>query len=131
MKTINELLQNIKLTREEILGDIDISTYSKLFVNASNSDLNYFNKENVKEILGDIIDQQENFIYYAQAMEFLADDDPTLIFAFELAAEFGYELKYLNSCKLANLVVEHDLNEQLDDCINEIMELIAEELEGA
>jgi hypothetical protein len=125
MKTIRELLQNVRLC------DIDLNDYSFAFEGDLNydGDLNYFNIEkNVRKILLNIIDEQDNFIYHSEAIKYLLENDSSLCRSLELASEFNYDLKNLNSCELANFLVRDELFQNLNDCVSEIMSLVAEEL---
>lgn len=79
--------------------------------------------ERLESDLNDWIREQE-IIYYSKAIEYLADNDPSLNRAMELANEFWYETKDLNSELLATLVYQDDLQSNLPECIKEIEDLL-------
>ncbi len=102
------------------------------------------NKERVKELLTDIdidvdiddittIDEldeavqeyigEENIIYYTNAIKYLAENDPSLSTALELAADMGYEAKDLNSELLASILLQQNMNEDYQERRDTIEEL--------
>jgi len=46
---------------------------------------------------------EEEVIYYSSAIKYLKDNDPSLRFSLEIATEYGYEAKNINSELLASL----------------------------
>lgn len=98
---------------------------------------NYINEEDLNEI--EDIDQLENYlkkinknynitdediIYYSEAIKYLQKYDPSLIESIELAINFGYELKNINSEILASLLKSKnnliDYSSFVDNVINEM-----------
>ena len=77
--------------------------------------------EELREYLEDRIREQE-IIYYANAMDYLKDNDNSLRASLEIACNYGYELKNLNSEVLASLLLQEDLIEELINFINEVEE---------
>ena len=77
------------------------------------------------EALQDSIYEQE-IIYYSNAIDYLAKNDPSLNKSLELAADMGYELKNLNSEILATLLYHQDLSEQLCEIASEIESIFDE-----
>ena len=60
----------------------------------------------VNDIFDDLQDNgyfDEEVIYYSSAIRYLKDNDPSLTESLEIAAEYGYEAKNLNSEVLASL----------------------------
>ena len=64
--------------------------------------------------------QETEVIYYSEAINILKEEDQSLTESFEIAEEFGYTLKNLNSEILATLIVQQRLNEELYDFIKEV-----------
>ena len=65
----------------------------------------------------------EEVIYYSTAIRYLKDNDPSLTESLEIATEYGYEAKNLNSELLATLHASHKKE-------NTFFEDIAPELEN-
>ena len=112
-ETKNQLIEMFKETR--YLNDyLDI-----------NSILNedYYSEITTIEELTERIEertQETEVIYYSEAINILKEEDPSLTESFEIAEEFGYTLKNLNSEVLATLIVQQRLNEELYDFIKEV-----------
>ena len=71
-------------------------------------------------------------IYYAKAIEYLAENDPSLHESMEIASEYGYEVKNLNSEILASLLASRNIRDEfyeLEDEINSFFEELEEEEE--
>ena len=69
-------------------------------------------------------------IYYANAIKYLQENDASLQESLEIAAEYGYELKNLNSEVLASLLASrnsqenfYDIKEELEDFFAELEEI--------
>lgn len=69
---------------------------------------------------------QEEIIYYNSAMDYLKEHDPSLTIALELASDYGFQLKDLNSEKLATILYQDDLNDAYQEIRDEAEELLAE-----
>ena len=65
-------------------------------------------------------------IYYSNAIKYLQENDPSLKESLEIAAEYGYELKNLNSEVLASLLASRNSQESFFDVRDEIEEFFAE-----
>ena len=65
-------------------------------------------------------------IYYANAIKYLQENDASLQESLEIAAEYGYELKNLNSEVLASLLASRYSQESFYDIKEEIEEFFAE-----
>ena len=63
-----------------------------------------------------------DIIYYGNAMEYLKEHDISLLESMEIADEYGYELKNINSELLASLLASHNAREEFFDLRNEIEE---------
>lgn len=78
--------------------------------------------------LRELIDNNGGFnvevIYYANAIAYLAKNDPSLNDSLELAAEMGYIPQKLNSEVLASLLASQNARIEFEDMESEITELI-------
>ena len=77
----------------------------------------------------EMIDENDGFncevIYYSNAIKYLQENDPSLQESLEIAAEYGYEVKNLNSEILASLLKSQNVRDEfleLRDEINEFFE---------
>ena len=64
-------------------------------------------------------------IYYSNAIKYLQENDPSLRESLEIAAEYGYEVKNLNSEVLASLLKSQNVRDEFlyfRDEINEFFE---------
>ena len=112
MKTRNERLKELFNGYDNLRGWIDLNDY--VFEN------NVFDtEEDLREYLVDRIREQE-VIYYSTAMDYLKDNDNSLRTSLEIAYNYGYELKNINSELLATLLLQEDLMEDLVNFIYEI-----------
>jgi HAMP domain-containing protein len=71
-------------------------------------------------------------IYYSDAIEYLAENDPSLRESCELAAEMGYEAGNLNSELLASLLKSQNVRtefQELEDEINTFFEDLQDQLD--
>ena len=72
-------------------------------------------------------------IYYSRAIEYLKINDNSLRESLEIAQEYGYELKNLNSEILASLLASKNAREEfytLQDDINDFFAELSEETEN-
>ena len=103
--------------------------------------LNYVDIENIDLLnpfysISEMIEDNNGFnieiIYYSNAIDFLAKNDPSLHESLEIASEYGYEVDNLNSEILASLLasklVRDEFNE-LESEINDFFEELEEEEE--
>ena len=77
----------------------------------------------------DMIEENDGFncevIYYSNAIKYLQENDASLQESLEIAAEYGYETKNLNSEILASLLKSQNVRDEfleLRDEINEFFE---------
>lgn len=68
-----------------------------------------------------------DIIYYSNAMKFLSENDNSLNESFNLASDLGYDIKNLNSEKLASLLATellrndfYSYESEINDFINEL-----------
>jgi hypothetical protein len=78
--------------------------------------------DDLNELIWDTTILQEEFIYYYDAMKYLTENDPSLTESFEIASEYSFDPKNLNSCILAGLLASrqneddwHNLARELDE----------------
>jgi 5'-3' exonuclease len=69
---------------------------------------------------------EDEVIYYSNAMDYLSKNDASLKDSIEIALEFGYDLKSINSELLATLLQQRNLEEELNGLISEIEECFNE-----
>ena len=84
---------------------------------------NYYSEITTIEELTERIEeriQETEVIYYSEAISILKEEDQSLTESFEIAEEFGYTLKNLNSEVLATLIIQQRLNEELYEFIMEV-----------
>ena len=67
-----------------------------------------------------------DIIYYANAIKYLQENDPSLNESLKIAEEYGYELKHLNSEVLASLLASRNARENFAEFREEIEEFFAE-----
>tara|TARA_R100000458_G_scaffold34885_1_gene32255 strand:+ start:152 stop:511 length:360 start_codon:yes stop_codon:yes gene_type:complete len=63
-------------------------------------------------------------IYYAKAMDYLRENDISLSESMEIAQEYGYEPKNINSELLASLLASQNAREEFYELENEIEEFL-------
>ena len=61
-------------------------------------------------------------IYYSNAIKYLQENDPSLNESLEIAAEYGYELKNVNSEILASLLKSQNVRDEFLEFRDEINE---------
>ena len=65
----------------------------------------------------------EDVIYYSEAIKYLSREDASLSDSLDIASEYGYETKDLNSELLATLLYQQRLNEQWCEISEQVEEL--------
>ena len=115
-------------TRKEILVDaFEDTCYLNDYVDIE-SVLNteYYDEitssEQLQEVLYERINEVQ-IIYYASAINILKEEDQSLTESLDMASEYGYELKNLNSEILATLLIQSRCFDELSEYINEVEEL--------
>jgi hypothetical protein len=76
-------------------------------------------RDEAQEILDEAINEEE-IIYYTNAMAYLRENDASLQESLSLASDMGFELKNLNSEMLATLLWQQNLHEELSTLVNDI-----------
>ncbi len=59
-------------------------------------------------------------IYHSNAMEFLTEQDPSLMLSLEIAVEMGFKMETLNSERLASLLQSQMIRKAFNSLENEI-----------
>jgi len=118
LNIIEEQLEKTKLLKEYFdVGDFKIEL-DDILENRNNVTLEDLYK--LHEIIEERISEQE-IIYYTEACKFLMEHDPSLTDAIDEAAELGFELKQMDSEKLATLLLQKYLREELDKMMETIL----------
>jgi hypothetical protein len=93
--------------------------------------------EEIRDIIQDNNGFNQEVIYYSTAIKFLAENDPSLRESLQIASDFGFEAKNINSEMLASLLMTQmcidefeELTSELEDLLNEIEEEEQEEEEN-
>jgi hypothetical protein len=119
-KFLSELNTEIEVTYFIDVNDLEVEDF----------DINMF--ETIDNIIQDSNGFDQDVIYYASAMDYLRENDPSLRESIDIASQYGYDINNLNSELLASLLktqyVINDFNE-LKDEINEFFEELYNELE--
>lgn len=91
-------------------------------INQIESSDSLFDLDELNEAVWDSGVLQEEFYYHYDAIKYLMDNDPSLREAFDIAGEYGFDTKNLNSCVLAGLLASrqneedwHELSRELDE----------------
>jgi hypothetical protein len=72
--------------------------------------------EEVREAVEQMI-QEDEIIYYNNAIEFLKEEDQSLQESIELAKEYGYSIEDLNSELLATLLNQSRMMDEVEDLL--------------
>ena len=80
--------------------------------------------EEVRDLLEDNGALNIEIIYYNDAMRYLMQNDNSLRNSLDLAADFGYELKNLNSELLASLLASENARTEFYELENEINNIL-------
>jgi hypothetical protein len=118
MKTENKEKVIAFLKEQNFSSTIDFNYH------LGNEDFENYN--DIYQILGDAGAFDVEIIYYSNAMKFLAENDNSLRDSLEIAYEFGYEAKNLNSELLASLLASRMLQDEFIELGNEIESFINE-----
>lgn len=78
--------------------------------------------ESIEELLRENGDFDIEIIYHHAALDYLKENDSSLQFSLEIAESMGFELKRLNSGKLASLLASENAREEFDGLQKEIEE---------
>ena len=117
-------MKNTKNTDNSITQiDKLLYTYDYTFIQAD--ELLKF-KDDTDGLYDFIIDRirEQDIIYYYNAMKYLAENDISLRDSLNIASEYGYTLKGLNSELLATLLHQEKLIEKLDTFITDYQQIV-------
>ena len=126
-------MKNLTEQKEEL-----INVFLQSINNVDNIDLMYHlspnhiswdNFESFSDILESLDDQRAlevEVIYHASAIEYLRDEDPSLRESLEIASDFGFELKNLNSEILASLLASERLRQEVNELESEFNDFLDE-----
>tara|TARA_R110001606_G_scaffold369998_1_gene526274 strand:+ start:522 stop:944 length:423 start_codon:yes stop_codon:yes gene_type:complete len=129
LNPINHILsdEDLQIQRDENIIDL-LDTLADKYIGDTPSE--YLSSKtdltDVDDIFSDLQDNgyfDEEVIYYSSAIRYLKDNDPSLCESLEIATEYGYEAKNLNSEVLASLHASQKKE-------NTFLEDIAPELEN-
>jgi hypothetical protein len=121
-------MKNLNETQTQKIVDflIEIENDTKIEI-LSNINLQDIDLENAFDSIYEAIDENNGFdieiIYYSDAIEYLKRNDNSLRESIEIALEYGYELKNINSELLSSLLASQNSREQFNNYENEINEL--------
>ena len=124
MKTLAQLLEIIKKEQEQfdfnnVIDYIDEAELEQALIDWTLQE--YFEELNEdKEITN------EEIIYYSNAIKYIQENDQSMMECFEIAAEFWYETKSLNSELLASLLKTRRNEEEY----NRFIEIVVDEVEN-
>ncbi len=129
MKTTNvEKLESFfgEIYRNQIHGESSVNDFINWYEHEE-EDLSF-------EWLTDYLIEQQGFfeievIYYKNAIEYLSENDCSLTECLEIADEFGYTLKALNSEILASLLKSRNFEEEWN-CLESDIENFFDELKN-
>ena len=100
----------------------------------STVDIDNIDFSNAFDSICEMIEENNGFdvevIYYSVAIDYLAENDPSLKESLEIAFEYGFEVQNLNSEILASLLASKLVREEfyeLEDEINEFFRELEEE----
>ena len=87
-------------------------------------DINSYDE--LEEALSDNNAFDIEIIYYARAIEYLKENDSSLFESMQIAQEYGYEPKHINSELLASLLATQNAREEFYELQSEIEEFFDE-----
>ncbi len=98
----------------------------ELIYKETDIDLAYEIEHNMPDNIDDLMEVLEDrareieVIYYSNAMEYLAENDPSLQYSLGLAGDMGYEAKNINSELLATLLKQENVMEEVQEYRDEL-----------
>jgi len=114
LKKVKELLEKNEYNFENLKEYID---FDDVFYNWKEfKDTEDFENE----VTENFINYIEAFIYYADAIKFLQENDPSFQQSLEAAHDMGYSCDNLNSSILANLLLQSYLQKEFIKLLNMI-----------
>ena len=112
---LNKIYDNVEKIKQDINPESDLRSHLLEITDSEidiDLDLSYsFDAfwDNIDEAINEI-----EIIYYSKAMDFLRENDTSLTDSMELAHEYGYETKYLDSELLATILKQKLVRDDLD-----------------
>jgi nitric oxide synthase oxygenase domain/subunit len=111
-----------------------IETILKEYSDKTGLDLSYHlsdvELDNVENWIDDRIDNNRvldvEVIYYSVAIQYLAENDPSLAESMEIANEYGYTTENLNSELLASLLASREASEKFYEYRDQLIEDLEE-----
>jgi len=82
--------------------------------------------ESIEEKISDNNGFDVEIIYYATAIAYLKENDPSLRESLEIASDFGFETKNLNSEILASLLASQNVREEFNEKESEINDFFSD-----
>ena len=100
----------------------------ELFNGTSFEDYQYADFDNAEDLIEALREEiyQSECIYYSKAMQYLMDNDTSLMDSLALAHDLGYTAKDINSELLATLLMQENLNNELSGLTSEIEAIYSE-----
>ena len=96
-------------------------------------DFNYFlnykehtNLDEITDVLHDNNAFDQEVIYYATAIKYLKENDPSLSESMEIANEYGFTLKNINSEVLASLLKTQNVTQEFSELDTEIEDFLTD-----
>ena len=93
-------------------------------------DIKHIDSSDAFSSIYNMIDENGGFdcevTYYSNAIKYLQENDASLMESLEIAAEYGYELKDLNSEILASLLKSQNVRDEFLELRDEINEFFQE-----
>ena len=112
------------------------TSYNNFFSELSEKidiDFNYFlnfdehtNLKEITDVLHDNNAFDQEVIYYATAIKYLQENDPSLSESMEIANEYGFTLDNLNSEILASLLKTQNVTQEFSELETEIEDFLTE-----
>jgi intracellular sulfur oxidation DsrE/DsrF family protein len=119
----------------KFLSELNTEIEVTYYIDVNDLEVEDFNVDMFESIYNTIQDNngfEQEVIFYASAMDYLRENDTSLRESIDIASQYGYDIKNINSELLASLLktqyVIDDFNE-LKDEINEFFEELYNELE--
>ena len=126
-------VEDLQIIRDEKIIDL-LNTLADKYIGDTPSE--YLSIKTDLTDVNDIFDDLQNngyfneeIIYYSSAIRYLKDNDPSLCESLEIATDYGYEAKNLNSEVLATLHASKEkediyftyIHDELETLINELI----------
>jgi hypothetical protein len=116
MNTTTTPQQQVINLLDESIANVDFAAY------LSGEEFTTF--EEVRDLLEDNNAFNVEIIYYSKAMRYLSEYDATLKESLNIALEYGYSLKDLNSETLASLLASENARTEFYELENEINNIL-------